>query len=373
MSEPGDGTRSVRAGLPTPVVGAPLLPGPVFAAPFHLAGEPAPAGEPPIGYGRPDNPTWRHLERALAELDGATETVVFASGMAAVAAVLFTVLRAGATVVIPSDGYYAVRPLAAVRLVAFGVEVRQAPTVGPYELAGAALVLVETPSNPSLDVCDLAALVATAHATGALVAVDNTTATPLGQRPLDLGADVVVASDTKALAGHSDLLLGHVSVRDPDLAARIRSWRTHAGAIPGPFEAWLAHRSLGTLDLRLARQAANALALAELLRGRPEVTGLRYPGLPTDPAYPLAVRQMRRFGGVLSCVLPDAAHADAMVAASTLLTAATSFGGLHTTVDRRGRWGGDDVPDGFVRISAGCEDTADLVADCARALDRARR
>jgi cystathionine gamma-lyase len=368
----GDGTRVVRAGLPESAVGAPLLPGPVFAAPYHLGGRPAPPGEQPIGYGREDNPTWRQLERALAELDGAAETVLFPSGMAAVSAVLFAVLRAGDTLVIPADGYYAVRPLAAGWVAALGVRVRQVPTPGPYRLDGASLVLLETPSNPGLEVCDLAAVAAAAHRAGALVAVDNTTATPLGQRPLELGADLVLASDTKALAGHSDLLLGHVSVRDAGLAERVRSWRTHAGAIPGPFEAWLAHRSLGTLDLRLARQAANAAALARLLRSRPEVTGLRYPGLPEDPAHPVAARQMRRFGGVLSCTFPDAEHVGRLLAGARLLTAATSFGGLHTTLDRRAQWGGDEVPAGFVRISAGCEDTADLLADLASALDAAR-
>jgi len=273
--------------------------------------------------------------------------------------------------VLPSDGYYEVRTLAREYLAGFGVTIREVPTAGPYDgvFDGAALVLVETPANPGLDVCDLAALSAAAHAQGALLAVDNTTATPLGQRPLELGADFSVASDTKALTGHSDLLLGHVASRDPALIERIRRWRSRSGSIPGPFETWLAHRSIGTLDLRLARQAENAIALAELLRRRPEVTGLRYPGLPDDPAYALASRQMRRFGGVLSCTLPDAKFVDRLVAASRLVAAATSFGGLHTTLDRRAQWGGDAVAEGFVRISAGCEDPADLVADLTQALD----
>jgi cystathionine gamma-lyase len=231
---------------------------------------------------------------------------------------------------------------------------------------------VETPANPGLDVCDIAALSESAHARGALVAVDNTTATPLGQRPLDLGADLSVASDTKALTGHSDLLLGHVACRDAALAARIRAWRDRTGSIPGPFETWLAHRSLGTLDLRLARHAENALAVAGLLVTRPEVSGVRYPGLPDDPAHAVAARQMGRFGGVLSFTLPDAAFVDRLVAASRLIVAATSFGGLHTTLDRRAQWGGDAVPEGFVRLSVGCEDPADLVADLATALDAAR-
>jgi cystathionine gamma-lyase len=232
-------------------------------------------------------------------------------------------------------------------------------------------VLLETPANPGLDVCDLASVIPSAHAAGALVAVDNTTATPLGQRPLEYGADFSVSSDTKAMTGHSDLVLGHVAVRDPALLTRLVAWRTRTGGLPGPFETWLAHRSLATLDLRLGRQAANALALATVLAERPDVTGLRYPGLPADPAYPVASRQMRRFGGVLSFTLPSAEAVERFVAASELVVAATSFGGVHSTVDRRAQWGGDLVAEGFVRLSAGCEDTADLVADVTGALDAA--
>ncbi len=366
----GDGTRAVHAGAAAPVVGAPLLAGPVFAAPYHLAG--APGGPDPIGYARDDNPTYREFERAVGELDGG-DAIVFATGMAAVTAVLFSVLRSGDTVVVPADGYYETRTLARDHLAPFDVTVREVPTTEMYGVAldGAALVLAETPANPGLDVCDIAALSQAVHARGGLLAVDNTTATPLGQRPLDFGADLSVASDTKALTGHSDLLLGHVSTRDADLARRIRGWRRRSGSVPGPFETWLAHRSLGTLDLRLARHAENALAVATLLAGRPEVKDLRYPGLPGDPAHGIASRQMRRFGGVLSCTLPDAAFVDRLVAASALVTAATSFGGLHTTLDRRAQWGGDAVAEGFVRISAGCEDAADLVADLTAALDAA--
>jgi cystathionine gamma-lyase len=366
----GDGTRAVHAGEPAPVIGAPLLPGPVFAAPYHLAGVPGPAD--PIGYARADNPTYRAFEQAVGELEGG-EAAVFASGMAALTAVLFAALRAGDTVVIPADGYYETRTLARDHLAAFDVTVREVATTDLYGVAldGATLVLAETPANPGLDVCDLAALSQAVHARGALLAVDNTTATPLGQRPLDFGADLSVASDTKALTGHSDLLLGHVATRDPELASRVRGWRQRTGSIPGPFETWLAHRSLGTLDLRLARHAENALAVAGLLAGRAEVKDLRYPGLPGDPAHAVASRQMRRFGGVLSCTLPDAAFVDRLVAASRLVTAATSFGGLHTTLDRRAQWGGDAVPGGFVRISVGCEDAADLVADLSTALDAA--
>ena len=366
----GDGTLAAHAGERAAVLGEPVRPGPVLSTIYHLNGVPGTGASD--GYGRADNPTYRDLEAAIGALEGGSvHTRVFATGMAAISAVLFGLLKAGDTVVVPSDGYYATRPLSADRLAAFGVTVREAPTVGPYPLDGAALVLLETPSNPGMDVCDLVAVAAQAHAAGALVAVDNTTATPLGQRPLDLGADLVLASDTKALTGHGDLLLGHVSTRDQALAARIAQWRTWTGSVPGPFEAWLAHRSLATLDLRLARQATNALAVAELLSKRPEVTGVRYPGLATDPAYPVAVAQMRRFGGVLSATLPGREFVDRMLAASALAGAVTSFGDVRTSIDRRAQWGGDVVPEGFVRISCGIEDTADLLADFTAALDTA--
>ncbi|WP_250302314.1 cystathionine gamma-lyase [Streptomyces sp. A 4/2] len=369
----GDGTRAVRAGLPTPVKYEPTLPGPVFAAHYHLPGEPI----GPYTYGRDTNPTWTHLEAAISELESPrepAETITFASGMAAVSAVLLSQARAGDTVVLPDDGYQAL-PLVREQLEAYGITVRTAPTGGDAQLRvldGARLLWIETPSNPGLDVCDVRRLVAAAHAGGTLVAVDNTLATPLGQQPLDLGADFAVASGTKGLTGHGDLLLGYVTCRDPELAARVRKWRKVVGAIPGPMEAWLAHRSLATIQLRADRQSANALALAEALGERTEITGLRHPGLPSDPAHRTAAGQMRRFGCVVSFVLPDREHAERFLDALRLVDDATSFGSVRSTAERRGRWGGDAVPEGFVRFSAGVEDTADLVADVLRALDEAR-
>ncbi|MFD0354393.1 cystathionine gamma-lyase [Streptomyces sp. NPDC127110] len=369
----GDGTRAVRAGLPEPAKNEPPLPGPVFAAHFHLPGEVS----GPYTYGRDTNPTWTLLERAVGELEApgeeGVETVVFASGMAAVSAVLLSQARTGDTVVLPSDGYQAL-PLVREQLEAYGVRVHTAPTGRDAQLAaldGARLLWIETPSNPGLDVCDVRRLVAAAHAAGTLVAVDNTLATPLGQRPLELGADFSVASGTKGLTGHGDLLLGYVVCRDPELAAAVRRWRKIVGAIPGPMEAWLAHRSLATLQLRVGRQWGNALAVAEALADRPEVTGLRYPGLPSDPSHKTAVRQMRGFGSVVSFTLPDRAHAERFMSALHLVEDATSFGGVRSTAERRGRWGGDDVPEGFIRFSAGAEDLEDLVADVLRALDSA--
>ncbi|HEY0699009.1 MAG TPA: cystathionine gamma-lyase [Micromonospora sp.] len=365
----GDGTRCVHAGLPDPVPGEPFLPGPVFAAPYLLDPVDGPAGV--AGYGRPDNPTRRRLEAAIGELEGG-DCLAFASGQAAVTGLLLAVLRPGDTVLLPADGYFEVRRFATSVLSELGVRVLLAPTAGDLPpLDGVRLVLLETPANPGLDVCDIAAVADRAHAAGALVAVDNTTATPLGQRPLDLGADVVVASGTKALTGHSDLLLGYLATRQAALLDRVRGWRNTTGPVPGAFDAWLAHRSLATLDLRLARQSANAAAVAAALATRADVTGVRWPGLPDDPSYPVARRQMRRIPGVLSFDLGDAERVGRFLVAARLVAAATSFGGLHTSADRRAQWG-DDTSPGFVRLSCGVEDTADLVADITAALDAAR-
>jgi cystathionine gamma-lyase len=200
------------------------------------------------------------------------------------------------------------------------------------------------------------------------VAVDNTLATPLGQRPLALGARFSVLSATKALAGHSDLLLGLVCARDAADAAALRAWRSQLGGIPSPFDAWLAHRSLATLDLRLARQSENALALARRLEAHPGVADVRHPGLPSHPQHAVAVRQMARTGPLLAFTLPSAAAAQRFLGALELVAEATSFGGVHSTAERRARWGTDRVAPGFIRFSAGCEDVADLVADVERAL-----
>ncbi|MYW04265.1 cystathionine gamma-lyase [Streptomyces sp. SID3343] len=364
-----DGTRAVRAGAPAGEAGDPFLPGPVFAGTYHLPGEPV----GPYQYGRHANPTWDALETAIGGLEGAADTVTFASGMAAVSAVLIGLTAPGDVVVLPSDGYPATRSVGE-HLAERGITVRLAPTVGDdleHALDGAGLVWLETPSNPGLDVCDIGRIAALAHEHGALVAVDNTLATPLGQLPLALGADISAASGTKALTGHSDVLLGYVACADPDVAARVRAWRRLTGAVPGPMEAWLAHRSLSTLHLRVDRQATNALALGEALLGRDDVSDVRHPALEGDPAYDVAHRQMRRFGCVVSFTLADADTARRFLGALELVADATSFGGVHSMAERRARWAGNDVAQGFVRFSAGCEDTGDLVRDVLRALDAA--
>lgn len=377
MSEPertGDGTRAVHAGLPPREPYTPPMPGPVFSAHYHLPGDPSGA---PYAYGRDGNPTWTALERAIGELEAPgqePQVLTFASGMAAISAVLLSRVRPGDVIVLPNDGYNLLVPLRE-QLQEYGATVRTVATGSAEQLAaveGATLVWLETPANPGLDVCDIRALAQAAHREGALLAVDNTLATPLGQRPLELGADYSVASGTKGLSGHGDLLLGYVATRSAELAEPVRHWRKIVGAIPGPMEAWLAHRSLSTLHLRTAQQQRNALAIAAELREWPEVSRVRYPGLPDDPAHQLASAQMSQFGCVLSFTLPDLGFAERLLNAARIVENATSFGGVRTTAERRGRWGGDDVPDGFVRLSAGVEDAEDLIADLRQARSAAK-
>jgi cystathionine gamma-lyase len=351
----GPSTRAIHAGLPPAEPGEPFLPGPALWSTVHMPGDAQPAG-----YTRYDNPSFAGLERALGELDGG-RSLVFASGMAAASAVLIGTLRAGDVLVVTEGAYPGVQQVATTDIP--GLEVRVVPAhTGDVVAAapGAALVIIETPANPRLEVIDIAAVAEVA----ALLAVDNTLATPVGQRPLDLGADISFLSGTKGLAGHSDVLIGAVSARDPELLAPMRAWRGRVGAIPGPFESWLVHRSLATLDLRMARASENAEALAAMLRER----GLEvfHPG--TDE---VARRQMARFGPLVSFTLDSAERAHAFLAACRLVAEATSFGGVHSTAERRRRWGLDDVPEGFIRFSAGCEDTADLLADVEQALSRA--
>ncbi len=362
-----DGTRVVHAGLPPKHAGAPYLPGPTFAAPYHTPGDPA---DSPFTYGRFHNPTWQLYEQALEMLEGGP-AVLFPSGMAASAAVLATVLKAGDKLVMPTDSYYTTRLIATEYFVPLGIEVVTAPTANDAQRAllnGARLLWLESPTNPGLDVCDIAALCDAAHGVGALVVVDNTTATALGQRPLALGADFVVVSDTKAMTGHADVILGHVATKDALWAEAVRTYRTRMGAVPGPMEVWLAHRSLGTLSVRLTRQCSSALAIATYLSEHPKVHGVRYPGLPSDPSFPTASKQMTMFGPVIAFELADRESVERFFAASTLVFEATSFGGIHTSAERRARWGADEVNEGFVRLSIGLEDERDLLRDFATAL-----
>jgi cystathionine gamma-lyase len=361
----GDSTRSVKAVGSVAIPGQPVASGPVPVSAYHLSPDEA---EPLDTYGRSSNPTWRQLEAALAEFEGAAAALTFSSGMAAITSVLRVLCRPGSTLVVPADGYYQVRSYAAEYLAQHGVAVVEADTAGICAAAGEAdVVLAETPANPGLDVVDLHRLAMTCRGRGATLVVDNTAATPLGQQPLSLGADLVVASATKALSGHSDLVAGYVAGSHPGLMAAVQRDRLLAGPILGAFEAWLVLRSLGSAGLRFERQCQNAQALAVMLRSHPAVRSVRYPGLPDDPSHQIATLQMKRFGGLVGVELADADAVHALVQRSALLVSSTSFGGIHTSVDRRARWG-DLVSPGFARISLGIEDTDDLIADIGQAL-----
>jgi cystathionine gamma-lyase len=375
-----DATKIIRSTLSRTVPGEPLSAGPVFAAPYHTPGD---SSDTPYTYARSHNPSWTALEKAIGQMESGqlppgesymSSALVFASGMAACAAVFGTILRPGDVVVLPSNAYYTARNLLQEHFAPIGVTLRMSPAGNAQAelLEGARLLWIESPSNPGMEICDIAMLSEAAHRAGALVAVDNTTPTPLGQLPLALGADFSVASDSKSMTGHSDLLLGHVATRDPKLHAKIDQWRTLTGAALGPMEAWLALRSIATLPLRLERSCENAQRIAEFLTTRKEVTSVLYPGLPSHPGHEIAKKQMRYFGPVLSFVLRDKTAAETFLSRSMLLTDATSFGGVTTTAERRAKWGGDVVPDGFIRMSAGCEDIEDLIEDIAQALDAVR-
>ena len=231
------------------------------------------------------------------------------------------------------------------------------------------MLWAETPTNPLLRVADLAGLAQAAAAAGAPMIVDNTAVTGLLQRPLDWGAAASLYSLTKAISGHSDVIAGAVVSRDEKLIADLRAWRTSGGGIPGPFEAWLALRGMKTLPLRIARQSASALAVARHLVSHQRVHAVHYPGV--DPAaIEIARRQMPDGSGpLLSFEVGSAEAADRVVASSRLILPATSFGGVESTWERRGRWAGETAPAGLIRLSVGVEPAADLIADIDRALD----
>ena len=372
-----DETKVLRSTLSPPVPGQPLHAGPVFASPFHASAE---GGSAPYSYARSHNPTWTALEAAIGQMESAdgveARALVFGSGMAACAAVFGAVLRPGDVVVMPSNAYFTARVLVEEYFTAMGIRLRMAPTAGDSQgalLEGARLLWVETPSNPTIEIADIAALSEAAHRAGVLVAVDNTTATAYGQRPLALGADVSLASDAKAMSGHSDLMLGHVAVKDAALHAKLEKWRTLTGGIAGPMEAWLVLRSIATLPLRLERSSANALRIAEFLATRDEVVEVFHPGLATHAGHAVAARQMRYFGPALGFTLRHRRAAETFLEHAELVTNATSFGGVTTTAERRARWGSDAVPEGFIRMSAGCEAVEDLIEDIGQALEQTRR
>ncbi len=366
-------TLAVTAGRPPAEPNAPLNPPLVLTSTYVASpGEVRPGD---LGYGRWTNPTWEAFESALGALEGG-QARAFSAGMAAVAAVL-DLVPDGGRIVVPTAAYNGTLTLLAElaqrqRVQVVPVEIADTDAVRAGLAGGAAMLWLESPTNPLLEVADLPALVDAGHAAGALVAVDNTFATPLVQRPLEHGADVVVHSVTKYLAGHSDVLLGATVTREPGLGERLHRHRTVHGAIPGPTEAWLALRGLRTLHLRVERAGANAAELAARLAKHPAVARVRHPSLPTDPGHARAAAQMRGFGAIVA-VEPAGgpAAAEALADRTRLWVHATSLGGVESTLERRRRHPGEpsSVPDALVRLSVGVEDVEDLWADLAAVLD----
>jgi cystathionine gamma-synthase len=343
-------TLAVTAGRPEHLPDSPLNPPLVMASTYVAGGE--------TEYGRYGNPTWRAFEDALGRLEGG-RALAFSSGLAAVNTVL-DLVAIGETVVAPRHCYLGTlaqladmeqRDRLSVRL----VDVTD--TDGVVQACDdAALLWLESPTNPAMEVADIEAVCKGAHEAGTTVVVDNTFATPILQRPLDLGADVVAHSVTKYLAGHSDVVLGALVARDEATYQAFDRRRRGYGAVPGPFEAWLALRGMRTLALRVERAQDTARDLAGRLRPHPVVQEVLYPG----------------FGGMLSVVVRGGAEAaDALTRSTSLWVNATSLGGVESTMERRRRWAGepDTIPEGLVRLSVGIEDADDLWRDLSGALD----
>jgi cystathionine gamma-synthase len=354
----------VAAGRPQGA-GSPINPPATFSATYRAGGV--------RGYAREGNATWVAFEEAVGALEGG-QCIAFASGMAAAAALL-EALPAGSRVAISSVAYHGVHELVrdrveAGRLEAELVDVADAGAVS-RACEGASLLWLETPMNPLLAIADIAALADLARSRGALAVVDNTFATPLRQRPLELGADVVLHSATKFLGGHSDLLLGALVVRDQELGDRLRRRRVNDGSVPGVMEAFLALRGLRTLAVRLERAEASAGELARRLDAHPAVSRVRYPGLRDHPGHEVAARQMSGFGAMLSFEVEDAAAADRVCERVELITHATSLGGVETLIERRARYPSEEragTPPALLRLSVGVENVEDLWADLDRAL-----
>ncbi len=362
-------TALIAAGRPADEPGQPLNVPIVVASNFRAGNRGEAAGRE---YSRDDaTPGWEAVEEVVGELEGG-EAVAFASGMGAAAAVL-DLLPAGARVMAPTDCYAGVHALLADgqqqgRWHVDLVDVTDTPTA-VAAARRADLVWLESPTNPLLDIADLPALCMAARDVGALVAVDNTFATPLLQQPIALGAHIAVHSATKFLGGHSDLLLGLAVADGPQLGERLRRRRKVAGAVPGALEAFLVLRGLRTLALRLDQGQRSAADLARRLADHPAVTRVRYPGLADHPGHAQAAAQMTGFGAVIGFEVRTVAAANAVCDFVSVIRSATSLGGVESTVERRAKLPGQEhLPPGFLRLSVGCEHVEDLWDDLNNAL-----
>lgn len=353
-------------------VGRPHQPG----EPLNVALTPATsfiAGAGP-GYSRVGNPTWEPFEDVVGSLEGGRATA-FASGMAAIGAsfeVMFAAFGDGRPVVAAPHVHYSgsrllledLRRAGRITLLTYRPEVD-----GPATVADADIVLIETPANPGMEITDIAAFAAGR----ARVICDNTYATPMSTRPLEYGADIVVHSASKYLAGHSDALIGVAVTADPEISDRLLGYRTTRGSTPGVMEAWLATRGTRTLPLRFGAASDNALRLARRLSDSSLVAEVRYPGLPTDPGHDVAARQMSSYGAMLTFRPHGGSrHAQAICEATRLWLHATSLGGVESTLERRRRHADESaaVPPDLIRLSVGCEDVEDLWQDLSDAITR---
>jgi cystathionine gamma-synthase len=331
-------------------------------------------------YSRSGNPTRTALETCLASLESAEHGLAYSSGLGATTTIMHLV-DPGQRVVSVNDVYggvyrmfsqvYEPKGYRFTYLSAAEIETGLAEHLDERTR----LVWLETPTNPLLNVIDVRKAADAAHAVGALVVVDNTFATPYLQRPLELGADLVVHSTTKYLGGHSDVIGGFVAANDPALAERLRFLQKSLGAVPGPFDAWLVLRGLKTLAVRMERHCENARAVAAFLAGHPAVERVLYPGLPDHPGHELASRQMRDFGGMISFLVPDAEEAADLVARTKVWTLAESLGGVESLIEVPATMTHAStadapfaVPANLIRLSVGIESAADLVADLEQAL-----
>ena len=350
----------VAAGRPEKKPDGALNPAIALNSTFHEGG--------PIGYGRYGNEAWSALEEAISVLEGG-KTLIFSSGMAAISSV-YSLLPQGAIIVAAENGYQGTTTMLKKMHEAKKLEVRFVNLPNTDEvlkaLPGAQMLYLESPTNPAIEVVDLPVVIAAGKKAGSIVVVDSTLATPMVQNPLALGADIALHSVTKYLSGHSDILLGCVVTNDESIFERVEQARRYGGAIPGPFEAWIALRGLRTFALRMQRSQENAMELAKRLEKDPRVLKVRYPGLASDPYHERAKSFMKGFGAMISFeVKADIAQIDKMCNSSTLITNATSLGGVESIWERRRRWATEShtIPENLIRFSVGIEAVDDLWSD----------
>jgi len=376
-------TKTIHAGQPAePETGAVVSP--IFQTTTYQ--QIAPGEHRGFDYTRTSNPTRKRLETVLAELEGGTRAAVFGSGLAAEHAVLQAYLKPGDEILVPGDVYGGTfrmlhRVFEPIGCIVTQVDFSDLEAVSAALTPATRLVWLESPTNPRLLIYDIAEISRRAHAAGVLVVVDNTFATPFFQRPFELGADLIIHSVTKYLAGHSDLVQGAVIAKDPAVFEPVGFLQNALGGIPGPFDCWLTLRGLKTLELRMLRHAENAIAVAEALSRHPRVRQVYFPGLPTHPNHAVACAQMTGFGGMVSCDINGTVEETTRFVSSLRYFAlGESLGGVRALVCLPAKMTHASIPpetrralglsDTLVRLSPGCESSRDLVRDLVEGLDR---